>query len=264
MTEKRHYSSYGEEIVQRLKLRTHPVALKMLEKEADIPDGAVRPKKDLGYQLDLCQAFCTSRHEGLTIAMLKGDNWCYSPVVAMGIVKPPKFYLEGHMFYPEFTRTLEAAKRLAETTPRLEHGKFVGVVTAPLETANFEPDIIVIYGNSAQLRNLLSAFKYQEGEQVTSVLEPGGACIRATIPSLLGRICYVTVPCLGDRRWAMAKEDEMIFTVPVEKLESIVLGLRHLDEAGYGFPIKYGPRPNHPQTDKYIKVGRMIGLDMGE
>ena len=39
---------YGEEFQKRLRLRTFPLAIKMLEKEEDIPEGAVRPKKTSG------------------------------------------------------------------------------------------------------------------------------------------------------------------------------------------------------------------------
>ena len=65
------FNSYGEELEKRLILRTSPIAVKMLEKESDIPEGAIRPLKDRGYHLAQCQAFAMSRREGTTVAMLK-------------------------------------------------------------------------------------------------------------------------------------------------------------------------------------------------
>ena len=50
-------NSYGEELEKRLRLKTFPLAVKLLEKEEDIPEGAIRPKRDLGYHLALCQGF---------------------------------------------------------------------------------------------------------------------------------------------------------------------------------------------------------------
>ena len=67
----------GEELERMLILRTSPIAVKMLEKEADIPEGAIRPKKDRGYHIAQCQAFAMSRRQKATVAMLKEDNWCY-------------------------------------------------------------------------------------------------------------------------------------------------------------------------------------------
>lgn len=42
---------YGQELEKLLRLQTSPIAVKMLESEADIPEGAFRPKKDHGYHL---------------------------------------------------------------------------------------------------------------------------------------------------------------------------------------------------------------------
>jgi uncharacterized protein (DUF169 family) len=48
------FNRYGEELEKLLLLQTSPIAVKMLEKEADIPGGAIRPKKDRGYHLAQC------------------------------------------------------------------------------------------------------------------------------------------------------------------------------------------------------------------
>jgi len=48
---------YGEELEKRLRLQTFSLAVKLLEKEEDIPKGTKRPMKDFGYHLLLCQGF---------------------------------------------------------------------------------------------------------------------------------------------------------------------------------------------------------------
>ncbi|MFC2067101.1 DUF169 domain-containing protein [Chloroflexota bacterium] len=257
-------NSYGEELEKRLRLKTFPFAVKLLEKEADIPEGAVRPKRDLGYHLALCQGFAMSRRDGKHMAMFLEDMWCYSPVLALGIAEPPEYYLEGHTYFPGHVSTLGAAKNFAEKYPRLEYGKYTGIASAPLKTANFKPDLVIIYGDSAQLRSLLVGLKYKEGEQVTSTLEPGGACVQSTVPALQSRKCQVAVPCGGDRKWALAQDDEMIITVPEGKLEDLMLGLRHLDEAGSVFPTRFGTKIEYPLGESYIKVGRTIGMEVHE
>ena len=67
------FHKYGEELEKRLRLQTFPLAIKLLEKEGDLPEGAIRPKRDLGRHLALCEGFATSRREGTTIAMLKEE-----------------------------------------------------------------------------------------------------------------------------------------------------------------------------------------------
>jgi uncharacterized protein (DUF169 family) len=256
---------YGEELETRLQLRTSPIAMKMLEREEDIPKGAMRPKRDTGLHLDLCQAFAKSRRERVAVAMLKEDHWCYVPVIAFGLSEAPAFFLEGYTDFPSRVADLEAARNLAKTFPRLEYGKYIGTVSAPLRTVNFEPDLLTIYCNSAQLRCLLTGMKYRKGYLVTSKLEPGGACVQCTVPVLQSGECQLTVPCGGDRKRALAQDDELIFSLPTDRLEDLILGLRHFDEIGFGYS-QFAPdmRPEHPLPEIYVKVGRMLGMDVHE
>ena len=151
---------------------------------------------------------------------------------------------------------------MAEAFPRLECGKYIGVLSAPLSRTSFEPDVVVIYCNTNQLRCLLSAVKYKDGYVVQSTLDPGGACLQSTVPVLLKGECQVTVPCGGDRAHAMARDDEMIFSVPRHKLEDLMFGLRVLDEAGRGY-TRFAPdmRPEYPLPDIYRKAGALVGLE---
>jgi len=259
------FNRCGEELESRLQLRSSPIAIKMLEREEDIPEGAMRPKRDIGLHLGLCQAFAKSRRERVAVAMLKEDNWCYIPVLALGLAEAPDFFFEGYTNFPERVADLEAAKNLAKTFPRLEYGKYIGVVSAPLRTADFKPDLLAIYCNSNQLRCLLTGMKYKRGYVVSSKLDASGACVQCTVPVLQSGDCQVTVPCGGDRRRALAQDDELIFSLPTERLEELMLGLRHFDEIGFGY-TQFAPdmRPEYPQPDLYIKVGRMLGMDVPE
>jgi uncharacterized protein (DUF169 family) len=261
----RDFNSFGEEIERRLLLRTSPIAIKLLETEKDIPEGALRPKRDLGFHLGLCQAFAMSRRERKTVAMLKGDHWCYLPVIAFGLAEPPDFFLQGNTFFKFSVGDLKAAGNLAKAFPRLEHGKWVGIVSAPLSAAQFEPDIVVIYCNTNQLRCLLSGVKYRDGYLVKPTLDPSGACFQATVPVLQTGECQVTVPCGGDRAHALAQDDEMIFSIPKSRLDDLMFGLRYFDEAGRGYG-RFAPdlRPEYPLSDLYLKAGKMVGLEVSK
>ncbi len=261
MKTERKYTDYAEELRSRMLLETFPIAIAMLESEADIPEGAVRPVRDLGGHMSLCQGFALSRREELTVAFLKEDHWCYVPVVAFGQAEPPQFILDGNADYPERVTSIEAAKRIARERIHLDYGKYAGIVSAPLRSAPFEPDCVMIYCNSSQLRALLMGLRYKEGYTITTTLEPGSACVNGTVPVIQDRKCQVTIPCMGDRQRALAKDHEMILTVPIERLEELLIGVRHFDAVGLIFAKTY-MRLDHPMTDKYREVGRMIGLEM--
>ena len=167
----------GEEISRRLCLKTFPLAVKLLEKEEDIPEEAMRPLRDLGYHLELCQAYATSRREGTLIAMLKEDMWCFEPVVGYELAEPPQYFLEGHNRFPQDVKTLEVGKNYARDFPRLPVGRYIGVMSAPLGTTNFEPDLIMIYCDSAQLSLLLLGREYKEGHDLKCSLSSHALCV---------------------------------------------------------------------------------------
>jgi uncharacterized protein (DUF169 family) len=206
-----------------------------------------------------------SRRERKTVAMLKEDHWCYLPVIAFGLAEPPEFFLEGNTFFKFSVGDLNAARNLANAMPRLEPGKYVGVVSAPLSTANFDPDMVIIYCNTNQLRCLLSGVKYKDGYVCKPILDPSNACFQATVPVLQTGECQVTVPCGGDRAHALAQDDEMIFSIPRSRLEDLMLGLRHFDEIDRGY-TRFAPdmRPEYPLSDLYLKAGKMVGLEVSK
>ena len=69
MAEFSAFHEYREELERRIHLPTFPLAIKLLEKETDIPEGAERPLRDFGYRMTLCQGYALSRKESKLTAM---------------------------------------------------------------------------------------------------------------------------------------------------------------------------------------------------
>jgi len=221
----------------------------MLEKEADIPEGAIVPKRDRGYHLAQCQAFAMSRRQKETVAMLKEDHWCWAPLMGYGLVENPHdSFVDAHTSFQ-----------------CLEYGKYIGIVSAPLKTANFEPDLVLIYSNTAQLRSMLMVAKFQEKSPIPSEFDPIDSCIFSVVPVLLNGQYRITLPDPGDYERAMAGEDEIIFSVPREKLEGLVSGLRQNEERKSGYTHFYMEmRPDFPRPEFYQKLFEKWGLDVEE
>jgi uncharacterized protein (DUF169 family) len=250
----------AELLQELLRLKTYPLAIKLLEKEKDIPKEAIRPKRDLGYHLMTCQAFSESRREGKTIAQTIEDMWCFEAAVGYGFIEPPSEFLEGHTRYPGMVSSWDAARLWSEQFPHLDAGKYNAIVSAPLATAQFEPDVIIAYADSAQVQQLLVARIWIDGQDISPRLSGLGACVMSVTPVLQSRECYVAVPCPGDRKMAFAQDDEMIFSIPVEKLEGIIEGLKAHKKIGLGAPS--GPITAHEpeQSPIYMEIGRKIGM----
>lgn len=254
---------YGDELERRLRLKTYPLALKLLETERDIPPEARRPMKDLGHHLSLCQVLQLSRRTGATMAMLKEDHWCFEPVVGYGLAEPPAYFMEGHNRYPRDVATLDAGRHYAEEFPRLPVGQYLGMACAPLRTTGFAPDIVMIYGDASQLCLLLLGREYKEGYNLKCQISGHAACVYGVVPALQTGECQVAVPCRGDHYRAMAGDEEMIFTVPGQKLDDLMLGLRSIEKTGSRLPTGYSFQPEYPLPEAYRKIGQMMAYIEG-
>ena len=122
MVDVNEYNEYGEYIESSLALKTSPLAIKMLKTEDEIPEDALRPKRDRGYHFAQCQAFSVSRYQDRTVAMLIEDQWCWGPLFAYGLVKP-----ETGEKFPELQNDLKII-------PMIEHGKYIGILSSPLKS----------------------------------------------------------------------------------------------------------------------------------
>lgn len=237
---------WGEELERLLQLRTHPIAVKMLQNEAGIPSGAMRPKRDRGYHLAQCQAFALNRRYGETIAMLKEDNWCWAPLMGFGLVEDPQDdFITNHSFFPRF-----------------ENGKYIGILSASLTTAIFEPDVVLIYLKPAQLLHLVAAVKKHDRQLVQSVFDRTESCVYSIVPVIEKGECRITIPDPGEYERALADEDEMIFSAPAGKLAGLVEELQKAAEIGRGYGQQpCAMTPDFPQPPFYKELFKKWGLD---
>lgn len=227
-------NTYGSDLLNMLVLRTYPIAIKMLKDQSDIPQGAVRPKKDIGEHYSICQAFGIVRRRGTALAMFIEDHWCFEPIIAYGLVEPPEDFMEGSGS-AFFVQSPEGAKKRSNEIPLLPHGKYAGMVMAPLHKANFDPDLTVIYCNATQLRHMLFALMNKNGYRVTSTLDPIWSCVHSVVPSLLTGECEVTVPDPGEFERGAVGDDEMMFTIPAGKMNEFMDGVYHYEKMGMGY-----------------------------
>jgi uncharacterized protein (DUF169 family) len=252
----------AEQIESQLRVATMPIAVKLLETEEDVPEEAVRPRRDLGYSLSTCQAFSYSRRRGLTVAQLKEDMWCPEPVIGYGLEEAPRYFLEGNNRYPSDVVDIEAGKAWAsEEFPRLPIGKYIGVVSAPLADAEFDPDVILVYCNPAQMTLMLLAWAYRTGLDMETKLGGHSACVYSVVYPMQKDSCCISTPCGGDRWRAMAGDDEMIFSIPVGDAERMLEGLRYMEETGRKMPFGLSMQPEYPLEGSYLKIARMLGMD---
>ncbi|MEM3793747.1 MAG: hypothetical protein QXS76_02435, partial [Candidatus Bathyarchaeia archaeon] len=59
-----------------------------------IPEESVRPLKDLGHHLSFLSSVHDIWEKRESLALMKEDNWCFEPVIGLGMAEPPSFSLK--------------------------------------------------------------------------------------------------------------------------------------------------------------------------
>lgn len=245
MLSSKEYNNYGEDLEKILRLSTSPIAVKMLEIEGDIPEGAIRPKKDRGYHLAQCQAFAMSRRENATVAMLKEDNWCPGAVTAYGLMQ----------------RSDGQAARSSNTGDRFPYRKYIGILTAPLKTAGFVPDVVIIYSDTNQLRNLLLAMREEERPEVSGYFFPF-SCAHSVVTPIISGQYAVVLPDPGEYARALTLAGEMMFAIPRDRLGGLVADLKEYQANNPRLMLENMiMRPDFPQPDLYKRIFEAWGMD---
>ena len=226
----------GRELEEKLILRYSPIAMKLLYDESEIPEGSVRPWKDRGEHISMCQAYAMVRRSRMKLTLLKEDHWCVWPLVSYGMVKLDEddYNYMGDKF---FIRDRERSKRfLREEYPMLAaEKKPIGFSLFPLSEVNFVPDLITIYCRPAQIRSILMATKYCSGEMLNVTLDPVDSCVHSSIPVLNGQDYNVTFPDPGEYERGLTDEDEVMFTLRGDRLPTLLEGLQHMGAIGMGY-----------------------------
>ena len=251
----------AEELERLLRLQSFPVGVKLLKGVDEMPEGAQRPMKDMGYHLSLCQAIALARRNGMTVCETKEDMWCFEPVLALGFEKPPQRFLDGYNRYPFNSSSLEAGAEWARNFPMIEHGQYSAIVIAPLGKINFQPDIFLLYGEPYKMRMILTAKLWLDGKDITPTVSPNAACCYSVVPTVKDRVWQIAFPCYGDTSRAACNFSEMIFSAPIEILDDLLRGLRASEERGHGMPQRVDMLSEYPAPESYVEIGKLIGMD---
>ncbi len=249
-----------------LLLRYEPIAVKMIEDEADVPENAVNPKRDLGRHMCLCQAYGLTRRNKKTVYMDKASEWCWCPMVCMGYVESdpgtPSFNLLSRFIG---IADKDAAEKFFAEFPKLPHGKYKGLVTAPLCSCPFEPDLVLIYANPAQTRMMIGGIKQQTGKLVETKLDIIDSCAYSTVTPFLTGQYRVTFPDPGEYERALSDEDEVILSVPKERQDELLTGLRNNNNHGLGYTLLNKEMEfDFKRPPFYNDLFEMWGCDKGE
>ena len=256
------YAKAAGALQRLLLLSSFPVAVRFSQQE-DLPEKARRPSRVLGHPVAICQGVAMARNLGWTMGFLKEDHACPPSYLIFGLDEKAKGLNYGEMLTPLYGASQELCESTNEYLLTLPMGKYKSIALAPLEKSPFEPDVILVYGNPAQVSRLVQGALYHRGGAVTSTFTGRNSCASELAAPLLHGQCQVIVPS-GERVFAVTQDAEMCFSFPISWLEDIVSGLEQTHRLGtMRYPTPFQGMRVSPQFPEYYR-DMMKELDLLE
>jgi uncharacterized protein (DUF169 family) len=216
---------------------TFPVAVKFLRKGEAPPPNARRPLADLQRHVTVCQGWAIARRYGWTTVLRAEDMKCPLGALVAGFAAPNAFYEEGNLCAGMYTADEQAGARTEAAVAKFDPGEIDGIVFGPLARVEFQPDVVIVYGNAAQVMRLVAAALYNHGGRVASSFAARMDCSDHLVVPLRTDEPQVILPCNGDRIFAGAQDEEMAYTTPWSKVAELVSGLEGTQKGGIRYPI---------------------------
>jgi uncharacterized protein (DUF169 family) len=236
------------------RLATSPVAIRLAEKGDTAPQKARYPRQHVGHRLAVCQGMTLARTMGWTLVFGKEDHACPFPRIFMGHVPADRF-LDGAVA-DYYLDDAERMRAMEASYPRWPADCYHEIWLAPLKACDFQPDLVVAYGNPAQILAMIHGANYAVGTGVKSVSSGRFGCSTwiAGIPQ--SDQCTYAVPGPGERVFAGTQDHEMSFGVPSSKFETFTAGLDYVSSRGmYRYPVpKMGSLAEPRIPEKYFTI----------
>lgn len=209
--------------------QTFPIGIRLFTAGETLPSKVKIPVRDMGYPVAICQAWGLSRRYGWTVAVGKEDQCCIGGHVVMGFLDNP-------------------SPGVFDDSKMHEPGKYIYMVSAPIDRTEFEPDMICLYVDSAQAMRLAQA-AVNGGGGIAPTLPTGmGSCGDVVARTVKTDLSQFILPSGGNRVFAATQDHELIFTIPKSKMDLMMKALAATHAAGFRYPVltDVRHRPNLP------------------
>jgi len=235
-----NWSEYALELERLLRLITRPIAYKKFEKAEEMDK--VPKLRKFERTFHFCQLPSLVRREGWTIGITRnnlGERCARLNGLAVSTEEAKEREAETFARVSWFG-TKEDAMKQQTYYPLIPPGE--AVVLSPLQFVNFEPDVVLVYGNPAQMSLLMNGIQFTDYELLQFSFIGEGACTDSLAK------CYVTgkpalaIPCTGERRFGSVTDDELVIALPPGQVGQAINGLKGLYARGLRYPIWFiGP-----------------------
>lgn len=230
-----------EKIIRRMellmRLKSFPVAFKMLEKKDDLQQ--IPFLRRMERKVTLCQLITLVRNFDWTVGAEPSDFLAPNCPSIIGLSEVSEFYKDGTFRSIVWVKRREDGKKYEAAIPRIPLGKYEAVAMAPLVYNPFEPDIVLIYANPAQMMLLINSLQFEDYEVMQFYCVGESSCSDAIARCYLSGKPSLTIPCYGERRYGHAQDEDLVMAIPADMMEKALKGMEALYRRGIRYPISY-------------------------
>ena len=220
-----------------LRLKSFPVAFKMLEKKEDLSKVPFLRRPE--GKVTMCQMITLVRNFDWTIGADLDDFLSPMCPSIIGMTDNPEAVKDGTFRSIVWVQTKEDGKKYEDAIPRLPLGKYEAVAMAPLVYNPFDPDIVLIYANPAQMMLLINSLQFEDYEVMQFFCVGESSCSDAIVRCYLTGKPSLTIPCYGERRYGHAQDEDLVMAIPARMMEKALSGMEALYRRGIRYPISY-------------------------
>jgi dephospho-CoA kinase len=222
---------------QLMRLKSFPIAFKMLPDKSALQEIPFmrRPAK----KATLCQLLNLVRNFDWTVGADEADFLFATCPSIIGLADVPASHQDGTFRSIVWVKTKADGRRFEESIVRLPRGQYEAVALAPLVYNPFDPDIVLIYANPAQMMLLINSLQLESYEVLQSFCVGESSCSDAIARCYVDGKPSLTIPCYGERRYGHAQDDELVMALPAKDVKTALRGMETLYRRGVRYPISF-------------------------
>jgi len=226
----------GKEIEDALHLSTKIVAYRKFDRSEDLEK--IKDVRRIDRPLTFCQIPAMVRVHGWTIGVTRDDqmnarckNFC-----GLDEATEEGIWVEAAVMATTWMPSHEESLKQQADYPRMPAGE--AIVLSPLIEGKFDPEVILLYGNVAQIMMLMCGLQKQKYENFSFSFLGEGDCTNSLARCYSTKKISLGLGCYGERSMGQMTDGEIILALPPEEMERAVLGLRDLAQIGFQYPLR--------------------------
>jgi uncharacterized protein (DUF169 family) len=227
----------SNELSNLLRLKSAPVGFKRLESTAEL--SSIKNVYRVPHLSTFCQVLFMARIQRLTVGITREDKVNDRCMRIHGVKSATEKSMAAEAALMSTTWFSTPGEALVQQmdTPRVPAGG--AIVVAPLDKGKFDPEVILIYGNPAQLMMLLCGLQKKKYERFDFSFIGEGACADSLARCYLTKKPSLGLPCFGERSMGQVADDELILAIPPGEIARAISGMKKLGKIGFKYPIAF-------------------------